>query len=215
MAVRASVSKGAQVHKGISTTSALAVRTWRFKVRPESYAWLNRAAVEVNQVWNWANATSYRVARPFVGRGKFLSGFDLCNLSAGATEYFEHIGAATIQRVATEYAARRRQFKKVKLRWRVSQGSHRSLGWVPFKAVSLHRRGKYLRFCGKTIRLFEARRFGEILKWQDGSFAQDGVGAGTYVCRRQWRIAPQHRAKRASGLIWGSRTRQSRAMRSD
>jgi putative transposase len=124
------------------------VRTWRLKVRAESYPWLNRAAVEVNQVWNWANATSFKAARPFAGRGKFLSGFDLCNLSAGAPEYFEHIGADTIQRVCTEYAAKRSQFKKVKLRWRVSAGSRRSLGWVPLKAASLRRRGKYLRFCG-------------------------------------------------------------------
>ena len=70
-----------------------AVRTWRLKVRRESYPWLDRAAVEVNQVWNWANATSFKAARPFAGRGKFLSGFDLCNLSAGASECFEHIGA--------------------------------------------------------------------------------------------------------------------------
>ncbi|HEV2701279.1 MAG TPA: transposase [Steroidobacteraceae bacterium] len=159
----------------------LGVRAWRLKVKPEGYAWLDRAASEVNQVWNWANALSYKAARPFYGRGKFLSGFDLCTLSAGATEYFEHIGADTIQRVCTEYATRRKQFKKTKLRWRVSTGSRRSLGWVPFKAASLRRAGKYLRFCGKTIRFFEAKRFAEISKWQCGSFAQDAVG-DWYLC---------------------------------
>jgi putative transposase len=158
-----------------------AFRTLRFKVRAESYAWLNRAAVEVNQVWNWANSTSFKAARPYTGRGKFLSGFDLCNLSAGATEFFEHIGADTIQQIFTEYAGKRSQAKKVKLRWRVSQGSRRSLGWVPFKAASLRRRGKYLRFCGKTIRFFEAKRFCEISKWQCGAFAQDAVG-DWYLC---------------------------------
>ena len=30
--------------------------TLRLKVKPESYPWLAQAAVEVNQVWNWANA---------------------------------------------------------------------------------------------------------------------------------------------------------------
>jgi putative transposase len=150
-----------------------AVRTWRLKVRAESYPWLNRAAVEVNQVWNWANSTSFKAARPYAGRGKFLSGFDLCNLSAGASECFEQIGADTIQRVCTEYATRRAQFKKAKLRWRVSTGSRRSLGWVPFKAASLRRRGKYLRFCGRLIRFFEAKRFAELSKWGCGSFAQD------------------------------------------
>jgi hypothetical protein len=33
--------------------------TIRCKVRPEAYAWLDQAAREVNQVWNFANATSY------------------------------------------------------------------------------------------------------------------------------------------------------------
>ena len=62
--------------------------TMRFKVRLEAYPWLNGAAVEVNQVWNWANETSYRAAKPFAGRAKWLSGYDLCNLSAGASECF-------------------------------------------------------------------------------------------------------------------------------
>jgi hypothetical protein len=34
------------------------VRTLRLKVKPEGYAWLNAAAIEVNQVWNFSNAAS-------------------------------------------------------------------------------------------------------------------------------------------------------------
>jgi hypothetical protein len=34
------------------------VRTLRLKVKREGYAWLNAAAIEVNQVWNFANATN-------------------------------------------------------------------------------------------------------------------------------------------------------------
>ena len=106
---------------------------------------------------------------------------DLCNLSAGATEFFDHIGADTIQRIATEFATRRMQFKKARLRWRKSSGSHRSLGWIPFKAASIRRRGRYLRFCGKTIRIFESDRFARIEKWQCGCFSQDAVG-DWYLC---------------------------------
>ena len=154
----------------------LTLRTHRFKVRREAYAWLEAAAVEVNQVWNWANATSQKAARPFVGAPRWLTGFDLNNLSAGATEHFPHIGADTIQRVNGEFATRRRQFKKVKLRFRASRGARRALGWVPFKAASLRHNGRYLRFCGKTIRVFEAERFGALERWKDGCFAQDAVG---------------------------------------
>jgi hypothetical protein len=34
------------------------IRALRLKVKAEGYAWLNAAAIEVNQVWNNANATS-------------------------------------------------------------------------------------------------------------------------------------------------------------
>jgi putative transposase len=162
-----------------SNDSANAVsftRTLRLKVKREAYPWLNKAAVEVNQVWNWANATSIDAAdRDRRAHAKLLTGFDLCNLSAGATEYFERIGSDTIQRTCCEYASKRRAARRVRLRWRVSQGSRRSLGWVPFKAASLKRKGKALRFCGKSFRVFEQERLAEM-KWRDGCFAQDAVG---------------------------------------
>jgi putative transposase len=101
-------------------------------------------------------------------------------LSAGASEYFERIGADTIQRINCEYAQKRRQFKKYKLRWRVSRGARRSLGWVPFKAASLKRRGDALRFAGKTFRVFD-REYLADHKFRDGCFAQDAVG-DWYLC---------------------------------
>jgi len=85
------------------------------------------------------------------------------------------IGADTIQRVNCEYAAKRRQSKRTKLRWRVSVGPRRSLGWVPFKATTLRRAGRAVRFSGKTIRVFEAERLAG-LRWHQGCFSQDAVG---------------------------------------
>jgi IS605 OrfB family transposase len=150
-------------------------RTLRFKVKSESYLWLNAAAVEVNQVFNYANQTSYDARRRTDLKSKWLSGFDLCNLTSGATEYFERIGADTIQQVCTHYAQKRTAAKRLKLRWRVSRGARRSLGWVPFKAASLRRRGSALRFCGKTFRVFEREALTEV-KWRDGCFVQDALG---------------------------------------
>ncbi len=167
-------------------------RTLRLKVKAEGYAWLAAAAVEVNQVFNWANATSIDAAdRNRRANAKFLSGFDLCNLSAGATEFFERIGADTIQRICCEYAAKRRAAKRVRLRWRVSRGSRRSLGWVPFKAASVKRKGHALRFCGKVFRVFERDRVAGV-KWRDGCFAQDAVG-DWWLCLPV--CAPRPRAK--------------------
>src|SRR5262249_43725372 len=96
-------------------------------------------------------------------------GFDLCALTAGASEHFERIGADTIQRVCVEYAQKRAAAKRCKLRWRVSRGARRSLGWVPFKAASLKRKGRALRFCGKTFRVFESERLNGV-QWGQGEW---------------------------------------------
>ena len=150
-------------------------RTLKFKVRTEAYGWLNAAAIEVNQVFNYANEVSWLTATRTDLKRKWLSGFDLCHLTAGASAYFARIGADTIQRVCTEYAQKPQQFKRLKLRWRVSRGARRSLGWIPFKAASLKRKGNALRFCGKTFRVFERGRL-EGIQWKQGCFAQDAVG---------------------------------------
>jgi IS605 OrfB family transposase len=104
-----------------------------------------------------------------------MSGFDLCKLTAGATVYFDKIGADTIQSICTHYAQKRAAAHRLKLRWRVSRGSRRSLGWIPFKAASLKRKGVCLGFAGKSFRVFETERL-EGVKWQGGCFAQDAVG---------------------------------------
>jgi putative transposase len=155
--------------------STTCIRTLRLKVKAEAYLWLNAAAAEVNHVWNYANEISYKAARPFAGPPRWLSGFDLDKLTAGATECFEHIGSDTIQRVNAEFATRRRQFQKAKLKWRVSRGAKRSLGWIPFKAVQLKRKTKSLRFSGKAIRVFQPELLHGV-KWKTGCFAQDAVG---------------------------------------
>src|SRR5262245_64692572 len=124
------------------------IRTLRFKVRPESYGWLNAAAIEANQVFNYCNEASYAAARRTDRKRKWLTGFDLCNLTAGASEYFARIGADTIQRICVEYAQKRSAAKRLKLRWRVSRGARRNLGWLPFKAASYKRKGTARRVRG-------------------------------------------------------------------
>ena len=170
------------------------VRTIRLKVRPECYSWLGAAAVEVNRVFNFCNETSFLAATRTDKKRKWLAGFDLCNLTAGACAYFQRIGADTIQQVCVGYAERRRAARRYKLRWRVSCGARRSLGWVPFKSASLRRRGRALRFCGKTFRVFEQKRL-EHVRWKQGCFAQDSVGDWwlclTVEIERREHVAPR------------------------
>jgi putative transposase len=150
-------------------------RTLRLKVRADANTWLNAAAAEVNVVFNYCNETSYKAATRTDLKRKWMSGFDLCKLTAGATKYFDKIGAGTIQLVCVHYAQKRQAAKHVKLRWRVSHGPRRALGWVPFKAANLKRKGVCLRFAGKCVRVFEANRLDGV-QWRDSCFAQDAVG---------------------------------------
>ena len=69
-------------------TEATCIRTLRLKVKSEAYPWLNAAAIEINQVWNFANATSYKAAQPFAGAPKWLSAFDLDKLKPNCTPSF-------------------------------------------------------------------------------------------------------------------------------
>jgi len=178
------------------------MRTLRLKVKSEAYPWLNAAAIEVNQVWNFANATSYKASRPFTGPATWLTAFDLDKLTAGAAQCFQRIGSETIQRVNAEFATRRKQFKKAKLRWRVSQGTKRSLGWIPFKAAQLKRKGKSLRFSGKAFRVFEQALL-DWVTWKCGCFAQDSVGDWWLCLPVERPLALSRAAHEAVGLDLG------------
>ena len=177
-------------------------RTLKFKVRPESYGWLNAAAVEVNQVFNFCNETSFLAATRTDLKRKWLSGFDLCALTAGAAAFFERIGTETIQRICAEYAEKRATAKRRRLRWRVSRGARRSLGWVPFKVASLKRKGRALRFCGKTFRVFEAERL-EGVKWKQGCFAQDAMGDWWLCLPVEYKVEPNAAPDEWAGIDLG------------
>ena len=53
-----------------SVDSVSFVRTLRLKVKRESYPWLNEAAIEVNQVWNYCNNTSHKATETSAERPK-------------------------------------------------------------------------------------------------------------------------------------------------
>ena len=75
-------------------------------------------AREVNVVCHYLNETSHRAIRE---RGQFLSGFDLQKLTNGFSKCDGVlIGSPTVQQVCEDYAKARKQFKRAKLRWRVS-----------------------------------------------------------------------------------------------
>ena len=157
---------------------AVKIKTIHLKVKSEAWPWLDRAAVEVNQVWNYCREVSDKALEPGTERpnGRWLTGFDLNNLTSGMTSYFEYIGAATIQDICQEYASKRKQFKKRSLKWRSSFGSRRSLGWVPIRAKALKMKGERARFMGKTFRLFNPEYLLAYAERRSGSFSQNSLG---------------------------------------
>jgi IS605 OrfB family transposase len=147
--------------------------TYKFRIKDAtSRKRLNRMAGSVNFVWNYCNEVAMKAAKQ---RGKWLSAYDLHKLtSACATELGVH--SQTIQRVCTEYATRRKQFKKFKLNWRSKK---RSLGWIPFKANCVKIEKDTIIYCKKKYKFWDSRKIeGEI---KEGSFVQDARGRW-YVC---------------------------------
>jgi len=112
-------------------------KTFHFKVREESFSWLQKASVEVNQVWNFSNNLHYRAYHNYTGTRKWMSAFDLNEYIVGCGETFDYIGSDIAQCVNAELATRCNQFKRSKLRFRKSYGAKKSLGWIPFKVANV------------------------------------------------------------------------------
>ena len=72
-----------------------------------------------------------------------------------------------MQAISAELVTRRRQSRKVKLRWRVSGGARRSLGWIPFKASALRYRNGQVFLAGTPLSL-----------WDSDGLSQYELGAG-------------------------------------
>ncbi len=150
------------------------VRTLRLRIKDKHAAWLNSQAREVNFVWNYCNELSHRSIRE---HGKFLSAYDLQKYTNGSTKEGLSLHGHTIQEIGKEYVTRRIQFKKSKLRWRVSDRtkSNRSLGWVPFKKGSVMYRAGQIFHNGRLFSLWDSYGLGDYVLGAR-SFSEDARG---------------------------------------
>ena len=150
-------------------------KTLRLRIKDKHRSVLAAMAREVNQVWNFCNETSHRAIRE---RRQWLSGYDLQKLTNGFSKCEGiHIGSPTVQQVCEDYAKARKQFKKAKLRWRVSnpQSSKYSLGWIPFKARALQYKAGQIQFAGQRFNLWDSYGLADY-ELRAGSFSQDSRG---------------------------------------
>ena len=149
------------------------VKTLKLRIKDKHAAVLNAHARSVNFVWNYINELSSRAIRE---RGQFMSGYDLQRFIAGAGEEL-NLPSQTLQQIAEEYATRRKQFKKSRLNWRVSnpKSAKRSLGWIPFKVGTVKYQNGQVRYRGQWFGLWDSYGLSRY-ELRAGSFSQDSRG---------------------------------------
>jgi IS605 OrfB family transposase len=144
------------------------ILTYKYRIKDETRRKiLCRMAGSVNFVWNYCNATSRQAWKR---DSRWLSQYDMQNLTAGCGKDL-NLHSQTVQGVCEEHAARRKQFKLCKLKWRSKK---RSLGWIPFKSSAVVVEKDRVRYNGCWFRLWMSRPLEGQIK--SGSFSQDSRG---------------------------------------
>ena len=156
------------------------LKTLKVRVKDKHKAILERMAFEVNQVWNTANeitALYSYIPVPEVGwLSQSYSAFDLQKQLKGIkAERGFILHSTTIQEVIAVHHKARRQFKTDKLRWRVSGGARRSLGWIPFKSGAAKWKSGQVYFAGHYFKVWDSYGLSQF-DFRSGSFSQDARG---------------------------------------
>lgn len=155
-------------------------KTLSVRVKDRHAAVLRQMAFEVNQVFNLANeitSAAYSNAGAFgAQKPQWLSAFDIQKMTTGIQrERGYSIGSATVQEVIAHHGKARKQFRRSRLRWRVSGGARRSLGWVPFRSKQAQWQNGCVKFAGHYFKVWDS--YGLVgYKFRAGSFSEDSRG---------------------------------------
>ncbi len=156
------------------------LKTLKVRIKDKHTPLLQQWAFECNQVWNEVNAITADVGYvPVPGVGwvrNHFSAFDLQKQLKGINQARGFsLHSQTIQEVIAVHAKSRKQFKKDKLRWRVSGGSRRSLGWIPFKAGAAVWKKGQVRYNGHFFKVWDSYGLSQYA-FRSGSFTEDSRG---------------------------------------
>lgn len=144
------------------------ILVYRYRVKSLT-GLLNKQARAVSFCWNFANDRQKDAIR--YGR-KWLTGFDLNNLTSGSAQELG-IHSKTIQAICEQYARSRAQKRLPFLRYR----GKKSLGWVPLKGISVRETPNGFHFHGREFKVFKSRDLPAGAKIKDGTnFSQDARG---------------------------------------
>lgn len=168
------------------------LKTLKLRIKDKHAALLRQMARDVNTVFNFVNETSNRAIRE---QRRFMSGYDLQKYTKGFSRCEGvHINAGTVETICSEYATKRKQFKKAKLNWRVSnrKSAKYSLGWVPFRTGCLAYKSGQVRYAGHLFSLWDSYGLA-MYDFRSGSFNEDSRG------RWYINIAVEDAAARSTG----------------
>ena len=153
------------------------MKTLKLRIKDKHCKVLNQMASEVNFVWNYVNDLGLKHLQR---TGKFFSAYDIAKYTKGTSKLCG-LHSQTIQAITEELITRRKQFKKAKLKWRVSnkKSARRSLGWIPFKKSGLKYADGWVEY-GKT-------KFG---LWDSYGLSKYNVKTGSFVedSRERWYV---------------------------
>ncbi|WP_180058066.1 MULTISPECIES: RNA-guided endonuclease TnpB family protein [unclassified Acinetobacter] len=154
------------------------MKTLKLRIRDKHCKMLDQLASEVNFVWNYVNDLGFKHLKR---KGEFLSAYDVAKYTKGASKEC-NLHSQTIQAVTEELVTRRKQFKKAKLKWRVSnkKSARRSLGWIPFKKVAIKSADGSVQYGKHQFKLWDSYGLSQY-RIKTGSFVEDSRGRW-YVC---------------------------------
>lgn len=147
------------------------IKTLKVRVKDKHKSVLCQMAKNVNFVWNYLNELSHR---SIVEHKRFLSNYDLQKYTDGSAKELG-LHSQTIQSICKEYATRRKQFKKQKLKWRKSFGSKKSLGWIPINSKAASWRNGQVYFNKQYYSVFDSYKLSKY-EFKNASFNEDARG---------------------------------------
>ena len=186
---------------------SIQTKTLSVRIKDKHAKVLREMAYEVNQVFNLANELTMKANRRTSDYGPvkpvWLSAFDVQKQTAGIQkERGFKIGSASVQEIIVIHAQARKQFKKAKLRWRVSSGSKRSLRFVPFKSRAAKWVNGQIKFAGYFFQVWDSYGLSEY-QFRAGNFSEDSRGRWYFNITVQVEAKPTTEGKTAIGIDLG------------
>ena len=149
------------------------MKTLHLRIKDKHSKTLNQMSRDTNLVWNYCNELCYKHLQK---TGKFFSSYDLQKYTAGASKEGLTINSSTVQMVGAELVTRRKQFRKLRLKYRISkEGSRKSLGWIPFRNDALVYKSGQVKYNGIHFSLWDSYGLSKY-EFKSGNFSQDSRG---------------------------------------